>query len=134
MFVSALGLAGYGLARSDAHAHADDHHRHVHEHHHGGHSHTHHHSHGEHEGHTPGPAGEDDHHCSVDHVQPDAVVLMHVPRDTRRANDVDRLSATVAKLVSNDCRAVAPRPPRAPPQEATGQDSLPQLRTIVLLT
>jgi hypothetical protein len=142
LFVGAIGLAGYGLAQRGSHAHDEEHHHHTHEHSHGGATHTHYHSHDADDGHVPEPGdggvprpcGGDDHHCCMDHGQPDGVVLTVPPRESRRPSNLDTASTPVAILTTAHIHAVALTPPRAPPRTSSSQDSLPHLRTIVLLT
>lgn len=140
--VAAVGLAGFGLAVWVSHAHGDEHHHHTHEHRHGNLTHTHHHSHDADEGHdarpTGGesrrPCGGDDHHCCMDHGQPDAADLTLPPRETRRQSELDTVAADVPVFTGRAFLPEAWTPPRAPPWFESGQDALPQLRTIVLLT
>jgi hypothetical protein len=148
--VGAIGVAGYGLAQQGSRAHDDEHHHHTHAHSHGGAAHTHYHSHDPDDGHVPEPGnagapepqdgevprpcGGDDHHCCTDHGQPEGVVLTLPPRESRRPNSLATAATPVAVLTTADIQAVALTPPRAPPRTSSNQDSLPHLRTIVLLT
>lgn len=133
--LGAIGLAGFGLSEWGSHAHDDGHHHHSHEHTHGGTTHSHHHSHDEHDGHAREPSDNDnDHHNIIDHGNPDPVILTVPPRETRRVDDVETISIAVVAPATADCRSVALPPPRSPPRASSGQDALPHLRTIVLLT
>ncbi len=140
--ISAVGLAGFGLAEWGVHAHGEEHHHHTHAHRHGDTAHTHHHSHDAEDGHVPLPESSDDtrpcggneHHCCVDHGQPDAVHFTLPPRETRRLSELDTVATDFAAIVSVDFQPEPWTPPRAPPDRPSSQDALPHLRTIVLLT
>ncbi len=141
--VGAFGLAGLGLVEWRAHAHdAEHHHHHTHMHRHGDITHTHHHSHDTDDGHAPPaqgdvssiPDGGEEHHCGVDHGQPDAALATAAPRDARRLSRFESAS-TLCGLSSGDkCEGEPWTPPRAPPAPLSSQAVLSQLRTIVLLT
>lgn len=140
--ISAVGLAGFGLAERGLHAHGEEQHHHTHAHRHGDTTHTHHHSHDADDGHVPQPTdagapqpcGGDEHHCCMDHGQPDAVHFTLPPRETRRLSDLDTVATDVDVAAGVAFVPEAWAPPRAPPDGPSSQDPLPQLRTIVLLT
>jgi hypothetical protein len=140
--IGAVGLAGYWLAERGLHAHDHAPHHHTHAHSHGSTTHTHHHSHDADAGHvpltaqgnTPRPCGGDEHHCCIDHGQPDAVHFALPPRETRQLSDLDTIASDIGVFVGMCFKPEAWTPPRAPPDGSSSQDTLPHLRTIVLLT
>lgn len=139
--IGAVSLAGYGLAEQSLHAHGDEHHHHTHAHSHGATTHTHYHSHDADDGHVPQaaqsgvprPCGGDEHHCCMDHGQPDAVYFTLPPREARRLIDLDTVVTDVDVFAGAQFLLEAWTPPRAPPDGPSSQDTLPHLRTIVLL-
>lgn len=140
--VGAVALAGVWLAGRGLHAHGDGHDHHTHAHHHDATTHAHYHSHDPDDGHVPAPlrtdapqpCGGDEHHCCVDHGEPDAVHFTLPPRETRRLSEFDTVATDVDVAAGFAFVPEAWTPPRAPPDGPSSQDPLPQLRTIVLLT
>lgn len=137
MLSAALAGAGFGSLHSLEHGpatHAHDHQHHVHTHKHSGYVHTHAHSHGPHEEHPADDAGDDHHRYANGHGEPEPVQLTTAFREYRRFDKVEfaGLSLIVADPLRPHSSGLAP--PDRPPQLPTSQDSLIQLRTVVLLT
>ncbi len=136
--LSALALTGCWLTVGGVHKHSDGHHHHVHHthvHHHDGTTHSHEHRHTTGNGDLNDHESDDHHHYSDNDHSP-VVVLILPPRVTRPSTQlqIDCRSLDVTCLNCSDGSAVALTPPRSPPAHYVSQDSLPQLRTIVLLT
>ena len=141
--ISAVGLAGFGLAEWGMHPHRDEHHHHTYAHRHGDTTHTHHHSHDADDLHVPlpdggdkpQPCGGDEHHCCMEHGgQQYAVLITLPPRETRRLSELEAVITNSNVGVGASFLPEAWTPPRAPPDGPSSQDTLPHLRTIVLLT
>jgi hypothetical protein len=81
------------------------------------------------------PCGGDEHHCCMDHGdRPDAVHFTLPPRETRRLSEIDMVTTDMDVSAGVSVAPEAWAPPRAPPDGPSSQDTLPHLRTIVLLT
>ncbi len=146
--INAVGLAGFGLAAQGLHTHDDGHHHHdqhhhTHTHSHGGTTHTHHHSHHADDRHVPQPydddvprqCGGDEHHCCMEHGQPNDVHFTLPQRESRRLSELNIVTTLIGTSPAGTAFLLeAWTPPRGPPTALCGQDALPQLRTIVLLT
>jgi hypothetical protein len=140
--MGAAGLAGFALVERGLHAHGDGHHHHAHAHRHGHLIHTHHHWHGPNGAHEAPPDSRggarpcsgDEHQCCVERCPADAVHFTLPPRETRRLNELDTVAAAFDVSVGASFVPEMSAPPRAPPDEPTSQDTLPHLRTVVLLT
>ncbi len=135
-------MAGVWLAERGLYAHGDGHHHRAHAHDHDATTHTRHHSHDTGDGHVPQspdadaprPCGGDEHHCCMDHGgQSDAAHFTLPPRETRRLSELDRIATDVDVAAGVAFAPEAWTPPRAPPRGPASQDTLPHLRTIVLL-
>lgn len=139
--IGAVGLAGFVLVDLASHAHGDGQHHHAHAHRHGHLIRTHHHGHGPNAGHEPPPdrsadarpCGGDEHHCCMERCPSDTAHFTLASRETRRLNELDTVAADSDVPVGASFMPEVATPPRAPPDEPTSQDTLPHLRTIVLL-
>jgi hypothetical protein len=114
------------------HAHGHEHHIHAHSH--DGHVHSHEHSHPAHEQHPEHDSSGDHHECASGHGDPVPVLLIASSRDWRRPTETKFLAVKAAVSWSPRIETDGLAPPERPPQSPTSQDSLPQLRTVVLLT
>ncbi len=140
VWMTGLALAGlvipFGVvqphdAQSDEHNH-HDHYHHAHVHHHDGHTHSHEHSHSSHEEH-PADSDPNHHEWAGSDGEPVPALLTVSVREGRRAAQPNDAGRAVAydQLAPASC---GPAPLDRPPAGSTDQDSLPHLRTIVLLT
>lgn len=135
ILVAALVAIGvvHGLGHThEAHEHKHEHHVHVHSH--DGYVHTHEHSHPANEEHPAHDSPGDHHECGNGPSEPVPVLPTASSRDGRRPIESDFVSiqADVSRVHGADAGGIAP--PERPPRTPTRQDSISQIRTVVLLT